>query len=83
MHEFNRDLYGCLLKICIVGYLRAELNFNSLEDLIVAIKNDITQAEDILETNDTYKTLQNHQFFAANASVSNDNQKNDTESKNV
>ncbi|KAM7362540.1 riboflavin kinase isoform 2-T2 [Cochliomyia hominivorax] len=66
LHEFNRDLYGCLLKVCIVGYLRPEQNFKSLEDLIACIKNDIAYAEDVLESNDTFKQLQNHQFFLEN-----------------
>ncbi|XP_063380154.1 putative riboflavin kinase isoform X1 [Cydia fagiglandana] len=49
MHKFNTDFYGSNLKICIVGYLRGEKNFNSLEDLIEAIQQDIKNAEEKLE----------------------------------
>ncbi|KAI8124753.1 putative riboflavin kinase [Lucilia cuprina] len=81
LHEFNRDLYGCLLKVCIVGYLRPEQNFKSLEDLIACIKNDIAHAEDVLESNDVYKELQSHQFFLEHNHQNNDNHINNTSSK--
>ena len=73
LHEFDRDLYGCVLKVCIVGYLRPEQNFKSLEDLKTCIRNDIKLAEEILESNDTYKQLQYHKFFHENGRIHNDN----------
>lgn len=45
IHKFNGDFYGSNLKICLVGFLRGEKNFNSLDDLIQAIKQDISDAE--------------------------------------
>jgi len=62
LHNFNRDLYGCSLKVCIVGYLRPEKNFNSLDALIIAIKNDISDAEQLLE-NPEYHKLKHNDFF--------------------
>lgn len=49
LHPFNRDLYGSNLKVCILGYLRPEMNFSSLEALIAAIQNDISETEKYLE----------------------------------
>uniref|UniRef100_A0A1L8EI26 riboflavin kinase n=1 Tax=Haematobia irritans TaxID=7368 RepID=A0A1L8EI26_HAEIR len=63
LHPFKRDLYGCLLKVCIVGYLRPEENFKSLDDLINCIKRDIAQAEELLESNESNKQLKNHKYF--------------------
>lgn len=56
-------MYGCQLKVCIVGYLREERNFNTLDDLIQCIRQDITQAKQLLEESDVHKDLQNHPFF--------------------
>ncbi|KAG8224750.1 hypothetical protein J437_LFUL005319, partial [Ladona fulva] len=49
LHTFPGDLYGCLLRVCILGYIRPEKNFNSLEDLIAAIKSDIETADKALD----------------------------------
>jgi len=62
LHNFNRDLYGCILKVCIVGYLRPEKNFDSLEALITAIKDDIADAKRLLEHPELHK-LKHHEFF--------------------
>ncbi|EDW81385.1 uncharacterized protein Dwil_GK11049 [Drosophila willistoni] len=62
LHEFNCDLYGQILKICMVGYLRPERSFDSLEALITAIKTDIDQAKELLSTPETMK-LQEATFF--------------------
>ncbi|CAO1391552.1 unnamed protein product [Diamesa serratosioi] len=65
LHNFDGDLYGSLLKVCIVGYLRPEQNFDSLEALIKAIKNDIDQADKLLnsEEHETFKCID---FFKSN-----------------
>lgn len=62
LHAYNGDLYGQQLKVCICGYLRPEQNFDSLQSLIAAIENDITQAKARLELPD-YQELKNSQFF--------------------
>ncbi|XP_017953488.1 putative riboflavin kinase [Drosophila navojoa] len=63
MHKFDCDLYGRTLKICIVGYLRPEQNFKSLDDLIKAIKSDIEKATTLLDTAENQK-LQHAPFFS-------------------
>jgi len=69
LHDFNRDLYGQILKICIVGYLRPERSFDSLESLIAAIQADIEQAKQFLDEEDKAK-LQNAPFFTEKLSPS-------------
>ncbi|EDV92914.1 putative riboflavin kinase [Drosophila grimshawi] len=63
MHNYNCDLYGQMLKICITGYLRPEQNFDSVEALIAVIKSDIEKAKTMLETLE-HKKLQEAQFFS-------------------
>lgn len=62
LHDYNCDLYGKTLKICIVGYLRPEQNFDSLNDLIDTIKSDIDKAKELLD-NAENKKLKDAQFF--------------------
>lgn len=62
LHEFNCDLYGQFLKICIVGYLRPERSFDSLESLIAAIQDDIAKAKGLLDETDKAK-LKEAPFF--------------------
>ncbi|XP_047329254.1 bifunctional riboflavin kinase/FMN phosphatase-like [Impatiens glandulifera] len=40
LHEFNEDFYGEELRLVIVGYIRPEANFPSLESLIEKIHED-------------------------------------------
>nr|XP_026497356.1 putative riboflavin kinase [Vanessa tameamea] len=63
MHDFGRDFYGSTLKICIVGYLRPEKNFKSLDELIAAIEQDIENARAVLDLPDSIK-LKDETFFS-------------------
>ncbi|XP_011184860.1 putative riboflavin kinase [Zeugodacus cucurbitae] len=67
LHKFDGDLYGHLLKVCIVGYLRPERNFNSLEELISAIQTDIEDAKKLLENVENNRQLQYSKFFKTNS----------------
>lgn len=49
IHEFDRDFYGERLKIIVCGYIRPEMDFNSLEDLKAAIQSDIDIATAALD----------------------------------
>lgn len=66
MHKYDGDLYGHLLKVCIVGYLRPERNFESLDDLISAIQRDIEDAKKLLDNDEEKCQLQHSKFFQAN-----------------
>ncbi|XP_057764716.1 bifunctional riboflavin kinase/FMN phosphatase-like isoform X1 [Salvia miltiorrhiza] len=40
LHDFNQDFYGEDLRLAIVGYIRPEANFSSLESLVAKIHED-------------------------------------------
>lgn len=62
MHKFDGDLYDNELKIGIVGYLRPEKNFETLEALIAAINEDIANADKLLDE-EQYAKYKNDAFF--------------------
>ncbi|KAJ6405387.1 hypothetical protein OIU84_013359 [Salix udensis] len=49
LHEFDGDFYGEELRLVIVGYIRPEANFSSLESLIAKIHEDRRIAERALD----------------------------------
>ncbi|KAJ0921201.1 putative riboflavin kinase [Helianthus annuus] len=49
LHKFDEDFYGEELHLVIVGYIRPEANFPSLENLIAKIHEDGKIAENALE----------------------------------
>lgn len=77
LNEYNRDLYGCILKVIIVGYLRPEKNFDSLEALVATIKNDIHEADVALDKPE-YRYLKDSNFFSNSTKESNNNNNNGT-----
>ncbi|XP_059051731.1 putative riboflavin kinase [Achroia grisella] len=62
IHAFEKDFYGSNLRIAIVGYLRGEMNFDSLNELIETIKQDIVNAGKSLENPESQK-LKSNIFF--------------------
>lgn len=62
LHKFEEDFYGKTLKVIILDYVRPELNFNSLEELIDTIKSDISIADQNLDKPE-FAGFQKHQFF--------------------
>ncbi|KAL6546669.1 hypothetical protein OROMI_022390 [Orobanche minor] len=49
LHDFDEDFYGEDLRLVIVGYIRPEANFSSLESLVAKIHEDGKIAENALE----------------------------------
>lgn len=47
--DFNRDIYDRLVKIELLEYIRPELRFSSLEQLVTQINIDIESARDIIK----------------------------------
>ncbi|XP_038077074.1 riboflavin kinase-like [Patiria miniata] len=62
MHVFKDDFYGCNLSIVILAFIRPEKSFNSLDELISAIKADIAEADRVLELPEN-KVFQQDNFF--------------------
>ncbi|KAH8601213.1 hypothetical protein B0O99DRAFT_681245 [Bisporella sp. PMI_857] len=49
LHDFEKDFYGSEMAISILGYIRPELDYVSLEALVEDIKTDIEVARRSLE----------------------------------
>ncbi|KAK2977115.1 hypothetical protein RJ640_017639 [Escallonia rubra] len=62
LHEFDEDFYGEELRLAIVGYIRPEANFSSLEDLIKRIHEDRKMAEKALEL-PLYSNYRNDEYL--------------------
>uniref|UniRef100_A0A8C5K1H2 Riboflavin kinase n=1 Tax=Jaculus jaculus TaxID=51337 RepID=A0A8C5K1H2_JACJA len=62
IHTFKEDFYGEILNVAIVGYLKPEKNFDSLEALISAIQCDIEEAKIRLDLPEHWK-LKDDKFF--------------------
>lgn len=65
MHQFDKDFYGSELGVVILGYIRPETNFDSLESLVKAIHTDIEIANCKLDQPDA-KAFLSHEFFTHN-----------------
>ena len=66
IHKFDGDLYGKTLSAILVGFLRPEANFESLEKLIEEINSDIENglklnklAENVIYRSDKFFKSQN------------------------
>ncbi|XP_048854660.1 riboflavin kinase [Brienomyrus brachyistius] len=62
IHKFKEDFYGATLSVVLVGYIRPEKNYESLDALIAAIKSDIEEAERRLDLPDHQKLKQDNFF---------------------
>lgn len=69
IHKFEQDFYEHELGVVMLGYIRPEMNFSSLEGLIAAIEGDIKHAESKLEQ-PVSKSFLEHDFFKSSFSVS-------------
>lgn len=49
MHKFEHDFYGEELRVVVLGFIRPERNFGSLDELITAINSDIEFANTELD----------------------------------
>lgn len=71
MHTFKEDFYGETLNVAIVGYLRPEKNFDSLESLISAIQGDIEEAKKRLDLPEHLKLKQDNFFQVSKGNIMN------------
>ncbi|XP_020601498.1 riboflavin kinase-like isoform X1 [Orbicella faveolata] len=62
IHTFDNDFYGAELSVVILGFIRPEKNYPSLDALIEAIHADIREAEQTLEKTEN-KEFASHSFF--------------------
>ncbi|XP_024295109.1 riboflavin kinase isoform X3 [Oncorhynchus tshawytscha] len=69
IHTFKEDFYGQILSVVLVGYIRPERSYDSLDALIAAINHDIEEAKRKLDLPEHLK-LKKDNFFIASASSS-------------
>jgi riboflavin kinase len=62
IHKFDSDFYDEELKLCIIGYLRTDKSYNSLEELKDAIANDVSMGSSKLDEEENLK-FKSHEFF--------------------
>jgi len=62
INYFGTDSYGSQLRICIIGYIRPEMDFRSVDYLISTLKIDIDTAN-IKPEKEEMKKFQDHSFF--------------------
>ncbi|KAI4312839.1 hypothetical protein MLD38_037629 [Melastoma candidum] len=62
LHDFEKDFYGEELCLVIVGYIRPEANFPSLEALVEKIHDDRRVAENALDL-PIYSKHRDHPFL--------------------
>ncbi|RZC03627.1 bifunctional riboflavin kinase/FMN phosphatase isoform X1 [Glycine max] len=62
LHDFNEDFYGEELRLVIVGYIRPEVNFSSLESLVAKIHEDRRVAERALDL-PLYSSFKNDSYL--------------------
>mmetsp|Transcript_10956 Transcript_10956/g.17222 ORF Transcript_10956/g.17222 Transcript_10956/m.17222 type:complete len:206 (+) Transcript_10956:1-618(+) len=68
LHEFPEDFYGAQIRLVITGYLRDELNFDSLDALIAAIQADIQMTKKCLQE-DYHLKHRDNPYLQTKASV--------------
>lgn len=49
LHKFQKDFYGCEARVLILGYVRPEYDYVSVESLVEDINTDIEVARKSLE----------------------------------
>ena len=57
IHEFDKDFYGALMNLQILGFIRPERDYDSLDALIKDIKTDIEVASKSLQRQ-SYESIQ-------------------------
>ncbi|CAJ0637411.1 13172_t:CDS:2 [Entrophospora sp. SA101] len=62
MHEFSEEFYGKELRVIVLGYIRPERDYISVDSLIQDINFDIKVAENSL-ARDSYVSYKNDSFF--------------------
>uniref|UniRef100_A0A2K5EQ99 Riboflavin kinase n=1 Tax=Aotus nancymaae TaxID=37293 RepID=A0A2K5EQ99_AOTNA len=71
IHTFKEDFYGDILNVAVVGYLRPEKNFDSLESLISAIQGDTEEAKKRLDFPEHLKIKEDNFFQVSKSKTMN------------
>jgi len=60
---YDSDFYGKWMKLSICGFIRPELNFQGLDELINAIQEDIEHAKLHLDKDERLKNMKENEFL--------------------
>jgi len=60
---FEDDFYGATLRLSLCGYVRPELDFASLVDLIKAINDDVVHAQQRLHSDTDLAQMRDEAFL--------------------
>ncbi|XP_062855362.1 riboflavin kinase [Trichomycterus rosablanca] len=71
IHTFKDDFYGQMLSVVMVGYIRPERGFNSLDELKAAIHSDIEEAKRKLDLPEHIKLKEDNFFTVSISKTSN------------
>ncbi|XP_027204511.1 riboflavin kinase [Dermatophagoides pteronyssinus] len=64
LHSFDDDFYNSTIRVAICGYIRPERKFNSLDELIDTIKDDIRKTKIALQRPEQeWSSIINDSFF--------------------
>lgn len=63
MHEFDADFYGEELKLLVLGFIRPEMTFSGLPDLVDRIRRDIGTAATLLSEGRWQQARTASEFF--------------------
>ncbi|KAI9595095.1 hypothetical protein BDF19DRAFT_385630 [Syncephalis fuscata] len=63
IHQFSNDFYGHQIRVALLGYIRPEKNYDSLDALIADIHMDIKVAQNSLNR-PSYQSVARHAFFS-------------------
>ncbi|KAI7821269.1 hypothetical protein BX661DRAFT_188493 [Kickxella alabastrina] len=78
IHEFRDDFYGAEIRVAILGFVRAERDYESLELLVEDIRVDIEAAKASLRR-EPYWRIKDDQFFISSCEKKTENRKPETE----
>ena len=62
-HQFAEDFYGSRIRVVVCGYIRGELNFEGVQQLIDAINGDIQYSKQQLQAPRCQQLKQQHSPF--------------------
>jgi FAD synthase len=66
LHDYeSSNFYGEEAAIVVLGFIRLEMKFKSLDDLVGRILEDIATAKNILSSDEVLQSYQSDPFFAS------------------
>lgn len=68
-HDYGRDFYDQEMRLIIVGFLRPQANFGSMDELIAEIAADVEFGQKALDETPDMSALRDDPFLAGSGSA--------------